>query len=75
MLMTAVEAEVAAYIEAQQHEVDERGRNDAAFALAASGVLESEGVFLIGPIEGDEGTKTGFGNNLRMAIRPPIEDA
>ncbi len=26
MLMTAVEAEVAAYIEAQQHEVDERGR-------------------------------------------------
>ena len=26
MLMTAVEAEVAAYIEAQQHEVDEQGR-------------------------------------------------
>ena len=26
MLMTAVEAEIAAYIEAQQHEVDERGR-------------------------------------------------
>ena len=26
MLMTAVEAEVAAYIEAQQHEVDEKGR-------------------------------------------------